>query len=258
MKTQILYLLLIFCLAFTTSSCGDVFLGIAKGLGEKNCTDKAKIPAGPEKRVLLFAKNHIYVVGQDTKYDPNYMTKHPYLGKVWKNEDIVKCRNKQIAEFFPKMNKILEDNGANIYVHNSGSDIRVVTQEKIQGDFDSWSAKGYTASLAYDLITEDSKFIHILWLWTSQSAEIAVGQVYKDGSRFIAIGDDPKYGTALNSDIFSHEMVHALGFETHVNDPSNLMNEGPGGTKLTLQQLQVIWGSLNQPGDVMLKLSCDK
>lgn len=260
MKTQILRSLLISCLALFTFSCADVFQEIAKGLGEKNCTDKATTPAGPNKRVLLFAKNHIYVVGQGGHYDPNMTTKNPYSGVTWKNNDLVKFRSKQISDFFPVINKILKDNGANIYVYHSGYDIRVVTQDKIQADMDFWGAKGKTGKLVTDIINEDPKegpkYIHLLWLWTSNSAVIAVGS---PSGRYIAIGDDPISGNQLGDMKFAHEFGHVLGYDTHVfNDPSNLMNDGPIGTKLNPQQLQTIWTSLNNQYDKLYKLSCDK
>ena len=257
MKTTFLRSLLITCAAFFMCSCDDVFQKIAKSLGEKNCTDKALIQAGSDKRTLLFAKNHIYVVGKDGKYDPNMKTENPYSGAKWKNSDIVNFRYQQISDFFPTVNNILRDTGSNIYVYHSGYDIRVVTQDKIQAHLHQMlGATGATRDLVDDVVKEDPNQIHVLWLWTSSSSAMAVGVV---AGRYIAVGDDPISGNKLNNMQFSHEFGHVLGFDTHVfNDPSNLMNDDSIGTKLNSQQLQTIWSSLNDPRDKLYKLTCDK
>jgi len=71
---------LVVLLAISMSSCEEVFTEIAEGLGEQNCVSDAANPTGPDKRMWLFAKNHIYVVGDSGQYDPNGTTKHPWSG----------------------------------------------------------------------------------------------------------------------------------------------------------------------------------
>lgn len=256
MKAKIIgAILAIFLMVFTTS-CANVYQEIATSLGEKNCTDKAKEPAGPNKRILLFAKNHIYVVGDGGKYNPTQKTINPYSKVPWKNQDLVNYRSKKIKEFFPKLNKILKDTGANIYVHDAGYDVQVVTKDKIQANMNLMGSTGKTLTIVNQIVKKDPTKIHILWFWTSSSAAVAVGESVL---RTIVVGDDPKTGSKLGYLQFAHEFGHVLGYNTHVyNDPSNLMNDGTIGTKLTSAQLKTIWKSLNDPYDKLTKLSCDK
>ena len=64
--------------------------------------------------------------------------------------------------------------------------------------------------------------------------------------------------------LLAHELVHALGYQKHLNLPENLMADAGVGTKLTREQVQVVWDSLNARtsdpywGTNILVLSCPR
>jgi hypothetical protein len=257
MKTRMMLCAAIAGVVLLLCGCDPVLEELAK----KNCKTNPPSPAGPAKRVALFVKHHIFVVGQGSPYDPNLMATHPYAPVKWKNADIVAARVKRIGELMPKVNQLFANNGDYIFLYDNGYDVRPIAQDQMQADMDWGGDRGKTSVISAAVTAADPTYIHVLWFWTSTTQALAVGVFDSvDGEHHIVIGDDPIAGSELNNErTLAHEFVHALGYATHVfNDPGNLMNDGPLGDTINPQQYGVIWASLNAPSDKLLKFSCDK
>lgn len=251
LRGRLLLIAVALLLAITSVSCGDMYQSIVQALGEKNCTSSAAQPAGADRRLVLFAKNHIYVASDSPgQYDPNATTKHPYSGVPTKNSDLVNSRSKWFGDLYAQLNTILEDAGANVYVYSSGYEIEPVDQSYIQADLSLIGTQGKTLELATGLYQQEPEWIHVLWLWTSDSATAHVGEA---GMRIVALSKVP------GSLTFAHEFAHVLGIDTHVyGDPTNLMNDGSSsGPNLNATQLKTIWNSLNNETELTM-MSCDK
>jgi hypothetical protein len=165
------------------------------------------------------------------------------------NSALVAHRTKWVATLFNELNSIFEDAGTNIHIYESGYEIEPVNQAHIQADLSLYGPQGRTLELAVDLADRDGGWLHVLWLWTSDSAVSHVGD---RGLRVVVLSDVPTGHT------LAHEFAHALGIATHVyNDPTNLMNDGSIGSGLTSSQLQAMWSSVNSEDELTI-MSCDK
>lgn len=257
MKSGMAFFGAVGCVLLLAGDCDPVLQELAK----KNCKSNPPNPAGSTKRVALFVKHHIFVVGQATPYDPNLVAVHPFAPNVtWKNADIVASRAKRIGELMPKVNQLFANNGDYIFLYDNGYDVRPIPQDQMQADMDGKGDKGQTSVISAAIVGADPTYIHVLWFWTSKSQVLAVGvHDSVDGEHHVVVGDDPLVGSELNNErTLAHEFVHALGFNTHDGGPGDLMIDPPLGDKISQPVYDVIWASLNATSDKLLKFSCDK
>jgi len=231
--------------------CEATFNKIIEGLAEADCRPNLNIKVGNNLRVILFAKNHIYIDSQTNNLYEGY-TKNRF-GYKWKNIDLIKYRDAQINKFFIRVNEIFAENDVNIYIFNLGYEATIDPKMVIADTNPHLGAEGYTLEVINNTAKKEPEFVHIHWCWTNWQANLmGVGRNY-----YVVISDDPISGEKITPPTFAHELVHALGYEKHSEDPNNLMNEDPG-KKLTNDQIQEIWNNINSGDRKLFSISCRK
>ncbi len=224
---------------------------------------------GEDRQVAMCIKHHIYVDGDSSKpYDPAGYTQPPFKWlRPWKNSDLVHFRKQQIKAAEAEAKRILQQNGMNIsltapaaWMIIPGGDLGrtevVVDSNMKRAELDGWGAYGYTSEVIVAMRRRAPHCINVHWVWGSTSAAIGTGSFYEV---VIATEKDKEPGKLL-----AHELVHALGYEKHLDLPDNLMADAGVGTKLTREQVQAVWDSLNTRisdptwGTNILVLSCPK
>lgn len=257
-KTSVRVTLL--CLAALLLNCTSVYDPLIQSMADDNCEIDAKVKVSKSRKVLLFVSHHIYVDGASKTWDPSSTTKNQY-GTTWNNQDLVNFRTAQIKKSMAEVNRVFKKNSVNIVHHDAGYDV-VVDPKMIPSEVSYWNgALGHTLTKVNQTAADNPKHLHVHWSWTAVgasglvTAELAVGQNF-----YVVVTDNPKGGDKLSPTGFAHEIVHALGYETHEsasNYPTNLMLDQGGGDDLHQGQIQVLWNKVNSESKKLSSLSCD-
>ena len=248
MKKKSIFFVLLSLFALILAGCQDIF----KGLSESDCRgDKI---GGPDRQLSFIVRNYIYVGGTGTVWDENAYTIGFGQGR-WQNGALVKNRLKAIEVNIAAANEIFEQNGLNVSFTNYATNV-YVDQNMIPCDCPAQMAAcdGHTADVIAQTYQNDTGALHIHWSWRNQTSMVdAVGY-----SSSVVVCDDPwwVYSEPITELVFAHELVHALGYGKHSDEPGNLMHDPTSGMELTQEQLKEIWSTIADSS--LAVLNCKK
>jgi len=182
---------------------------------------------GPERRVLLLAKNYIYV-------DPAW--------SAGQRRSRVAALGGLIPDLFDKTNQLFATTGLNVHVVSWRTEV-VPNAAMLTADIDGNGARGATGQYAGQIAKQDSKHIHVHWCERSTTAIEAVGSSPCGGQgdcNYVILTNERSSTRTL-----AHELGHYFAHSWHSTDPSSLMNGSPGD-QLSDAERKVMWDGINK------------
>ncbi len=256
-KTIMTRIGLLFCCSFLLTGCSGSFSShMDEMLNEYTCEENASHRVGPTREVVLFVKHHIMVGDVSSgleQPDAAGFTRTKQHRIPWENDRFARYRKETIPVLMQEVNDILYANDTNVFLVNDTIEKRVDNQFS-PADFDLLAyPQGHTRKAMQEVVAEEPGYIHILYGWTSSTELLAAGD-----DLVVVVADDPRYGSRITGLDLAREIIHSLGYQPQVDKfaYNTLLHHDTSGDGLSGEQVQNIWGVINDKDQVLKSLSC--
>jgi hypothetical protein len=211
-----------------------------------DCRLNPQVRVRADRRVLLLAKNHIYV---DPAWSEERRRQH------------VALYDEKIGAIFDEVNAIFRRNRVNVQVLDLRTDV-VANKDMVVADITLFGPTGTDVNYLTDAGRRDPGSIQVHWSERSSSRAIGYGgrpATPAEDTNWLGIADNNFRFKSVKTiaATLAHEFGHYFDLG-HSNLPGNLMNEvtTESRTALTSEQLASIWSAINDERLHLTSISC--